>query len=117
MTNDNRQTMAAYFDAWKARDFDALRGLISDDIVFSSALGSVTNADDFIRGMRANLGVIHDVVVRSIFADGDDVVTWFEIHTDAARPIPAANFSHFEEGRIARGEAAFDTSTLSRPGS
>jgi ketosteroid isomerase-like protein len=114
VSSDNKTVMEAYFAAWKARDFEALRRLLNENITFSSALGQVSNADDLIKGMQANLDVIHDVVVRNIFVDGSDVVTWFEIHTDAPRPIPAANFSHIENGKIIRAEAAFDTSTMRR---
>jgi len=34
-----------------------------------------------------------------MWVDGPDVVTWFDLHTSVADPIPTANWSHVEDGR------------------
>ena len=53
-----------------------------------------------------------DLKVRRRIADGDDVITWFEITTEDAGPLPTANWSHVEDGRIASIRVAFDPRPL-----
>src|SRR5262249_34272557 len=53
-----------------------------------------------------------DIVVRKVFADGPDVLTWFELHTTAAPPCPVANWSHVDGGKIDRIRATFDPRPL-----
>jgi hypothetical protein len=49
-----------------------------------------------------------DVVVEKMIADGDDVLTRFELHTSVAPPTPVVNWTHIERGKIARVRATFD---------
>jgi len=42
---------------------------------------------------------------KTIVADGEDVITWFELHTKVAPPTPTANWSHVRDARI---RVAFD---------
>jgi hypothetical protein len=42
------------------------------------------------------------------FVDGPDVLTWFDLHTAAAKRMPTANWSHVEDGKITRIRVAFD---------
>jgi hypothetical protein len=46
--------------------------------------------------------------VQARVADDHDVITWFDLHTNAAAPTPTANWSHIQDGRIARIRVAFD---------
>jgi hypothetical protein len=46
------------------------------------------------------------------FVDGADVLTWFELHTKDADPIPVANWSHVEDGWITRIRVTFDPRPL-----
>jgi hypothetical protein len=57
-----------------------------------------------LRGLAENVGLPE---VRVIACDGDDAVTWFDLQTDRG-PIPVANWSRVENGRIARVRVAFD---------
>jgi len=56
--------------------------------------------------------VTTDIVVRKVFADGPDVLTWFDLHTAAAPPCPVANWSHVEDGKIDRIRVTFDPRPL-----
>jgi hypothetical protein len=42
-----------------------------------------------------------------VAAEGDDVITWFELQTKDG-PLPVANWSHVEGGRITQIRATFD---------
>jgi hypothetical protein len=50
--------------------------------------------------------------VRDSWADGPDVITWFELSTDSAGPLPVVNWSHVEDGRITRIRVTFDPRPL-----
>jgi len=50
--------------------------------------------------------------VRKVFVDGDDVLTWFELHTSVARPVPTANWSRVQNGKITSIRVVFDARGL-----
>jgi hypothetical protein len=48
-----------------------------------------------------------DIVIEKMLSDGDDVLTWFGLHTSVAPPAPVANWSRIENGKIVRVRATF----------
>jgi hypothetical protein len=56
--------------------------------------------------------LLTDINVVKVFVDGDDVLTWFELHTDKAQPAPTANWMHVEDGKIVRIRVTFDPRQL-----
>jgi hypothetical protein len=42
--------LRAYYDAWKASDFDRLRSLLADDMQFSGPLAEINGADECVAG-------------------------------------------------------------------
>jgi ketosteroid isomerase-like protein len=114
MTSNNEPTaiMATYFDCWRKGDLATLRTILADDFSFRGPLGQVDNAEDGVQAMRGLAQMTTDIVVRKVFSDGPDVLTWFELHTKAAPPCPVANWSHVDDGKIARIRATFDPRPL-----
>jgi ketosteroid isomerase-like protein len=109
MTNtDPAQVAERYFETWKARDFSGFRALLRDDVTFRGPLGTADNADECVAGIRGMSEIVTDIVVLKIFTNGPDVVTWFDLYTKNAPPTPTANWSHVEDGRIARIRVTFD---------
>jgi len=108
MAGDARDLARTYFDAWKAKDFAALRGILADDVTFRGPLGSADGADECVRGLRGMSQMMTGIDVKAIVSDGEDVITWFELHTTVAPPAPTANWSHVRDGKIARIRVAFD---------
>ena len=104
-----------YFRSWLARDFDTLRAVLADGCTFRGPLGTADDADTCVAGLRGMSQVLEDVVVRHRFVDGDDVLTWFDLHTTAAPPAPTANWMHTEDGRIVRIQVTFDPRPLVTP--
>ena len=115
MSDDARTTAVAYFDAWRAKDFAALRALLADDVTFVGPLGTAANAEDYTAGIQRLSNVVTDIAVRKMFVDGPDVVTWFDLHTTVAPPCPTANWSHVQDGKIAAVRVAFDPRPLLPP--
>ena len=52
VTADSGTIAAYYFDAWKARDWAALRSLLADDVTFRGPLGSADDAEECMPGLR-----------------------------------------------------------------
>jgi ketosteroid isomerase-like protein len=114
MTSDNEPTaiMTTYFDCWRKGDLATLRTILADDFSFRGPLGQVDNADDGVTAVAGLAQMTTDIVVQKVFADGPDVLTWFELHTAAAPPVPVANWSHVSDGKIVRTRATFDPRPL-----
>lgn len=59
--------------------------------------------------------IVTDIVIKKTFVDGPDVLTWFDLHTSVADPVPTANWSHTEESKITRIQVIFDARPLAPP--
>jgi hypothetical protein len=59
--------------------------------------------------------IMTDIVVRKRLADDTDAITWFDLHTSVAPPVPTANWSHVEDGKITHIRVAFDARPLAPP--
>ncbi len=108
MTDQATTLAATYFQAWKARDFATLRGVLADDVSFDGPLASLTSAKDCVAGLEKMSKILTDIVIHKVFSDGPDVLTWFDLHTTGAPPAPTANWSHIEDAKIAAIQVTFD---------
>jgi ketosteroid isomerase-like protein len=111
MTPDSTDPAAlarTYFRSWKEKDFDSLRSVLADDANFRGPMGSADDAEACMQGLKGMSQIVTDIVIHKMFVDGDDVLTWFDLHTTVAPPVPTANWSHIEDGRIARIRVTFD---------
>jgi SnoaL-like domain len=100
-----------YFAAWADKHFDSLRDLLAEDVSFRGPLGEADGADACVRGLRGLAEGVGLPEVRVIATNGDDAITWFDLQTEHG-PIPVANWSHVENGRIARVRVTFDPRPL-----
>jgi hypothetical protein len=112
MTTDARSLAATYFEAWKARDFARLRSVLADNATFRGPLGSADDAEACMRGLQTMAQIITDIVIHKTFVDGQDVLTWFDLHTSIAPMCPTANWSHTENGKITAIQVTFDAREL-----
>jgi ketosteroid isomerase-like protein len=103
-----KQLAETYFRAWQDRDAAALLGILDDDATFRGPLGTADDADSCVAGLLGMAQVLDRVEVRAMVADGDDVITFFDLHTTVADPAPTANWMHVEGGRIAAIRVTFD---------
>jgi hypothetical protein len=105
---DAAAVAATYFDAWKARDFGRLRSVLADHVDFAGPLARVRGGDDCLRGLQGMAQITTSLDVRKVFHDEPDVLTWFDLATSVADPVPVANWMHVEDGKITRIRVAFD---------
>ena len=110
MTHDDSTTAAAetYFDAWLARDFARLGTVLADDVDFAGPMGRVKGRDECLRGLKGLATIMTGIDVQKVFSAGSDVLTWYDMATTVADPVPVANWMHIEDGKITRIRVAFD---------
>ncbi len=105
-------TMRRYFETWNAHDFDAFEAQLADDITFAGPLGSADGPAECRQGIEGLAELMDHAEVVAMIADGPDVITWFELHTPAADPVPVANWARVENGEIRRVRVTFDPRPL-----
>jgi hypothetical protein len=108
MTHEPTAAAATYFEAWQARDFARLRSVLADDVDFAGPLGQVTGGDECLRGLQMMSRMMTGIEIQKVFRDEDDVLTWFELSTSVADPVPVANWMRVQSGKITRIRVAFD---------
>lgn len=112
MADDPCQAARTYFEAWQAKDFDRLRSVLADAVTFRGPLGSADDAEQCLAGLRGMSRIVTGININKMWADGPDVLTWFDLHTTKASPTPTANWMHVEDGKIARIRVTFDPREL-----
>jgi hypothetical protein len=112
-TNATRVAAEIYFESWRTRDFDALRTVLAPDVEFAGVFGTANGIDACVAGLRGMAeSIMSDLELQARVADGNDVITWFDLITPDAGPIPTANWSHVEDGLITRIRVTFDPRPL-----
>lgn len=113
MAEDTERVEAAYFSAWKARDFEALKSVLADDVTYDGPQGHLDGPDAYAGFMERLSQTMTGIVVLKRFVTGSDVLTWFDLHTSVAPPRPTANWSHVENGKISWVRVTFDPQPMS----
>jgi ketosteroid isomerase-like protein len=98
----------AYFDAWRAKDTKALRPHLAEDVEFAGPLAEVTGADEYVESIRHLFDSTRGLEIVKVFADGPDVLTWFDLTVEGAPTTPVVNWCHVEDERITDVKVIFD---------
>ena len=111
-TTSTRDAVDTYFRTWKARDFAGFRANLADDATFQGPLGTADDGDACAAGIEGMSQMLDDVVVHQVAVDGDDAITWFDLHTKDGKVLPVANWSHVRAGKVDRIRVTFDPRPL-----
>ncbi|MFE9411677.1 nuclear transport factor 2 family protein [Streptomyces sp. NPDC006704] len=111
-TKTARELAEIYYTAWEAGDFETLRGVLAEDVDFVGTLGAASGAEEALAGLKGLGRVLEKIDVRVRVAEGDEVITWFDLHTSVAPPTPTMNWMHVENGSITRIRVTFDPREL-----
>ncbi|MET7336987.1 nuclear transport factor 2 family protein [Nonomuraea sp. NPDC005650] len=107
----------AYFDAWQANEPSRLDDVLAPDVRVNGPLGRIDGAAQYRASLGRIFAITGKLVLLKRWVDGDDVMTWFDLHPrDAAEPFPVASWLHIENGRITRVRVTFDLGKLLRAG-
>ena len=109
---DSAQLATSYFAAWQEHDFDALQKLLADDCSFAGPMGKADGAEECRRGLEGLSKIVTGLDIKKVLADGPDVMTWFEMHSKDAPPVPVVDWMRIENGRIKRIRVTFDPRPL-----
>ena len=108
-----KETMQSYFTHWNDGAFDELQALFADDVDFAGPMGTARGPQECRRGLEGVASMTTDRRVITMLAEGDEVITWFELHAEGIAPIPVANRATVgQDGRIRRIRVAFDPRAL-----
>jgi hypothetical protein len=111
-SNTPGEVAGAYFRAWEGKDIDQVRPLLDPAVDFVGALGSTRGVEETLKGLAGMFAITQEVKVIKRWTDGPDVLTWFELSTATAGPLPVVNWSHVEDGLITRIRVTFDPRPL-----
>jgi len=103
-----RQVAQTCFDAWRAKDVQRFRSSLAEDVDFAGPLAQLRGLEDVSSGSEGLWKITSAVDVQRMHVDGADVITWFDLHTTVADPMPVANWTHVENGKITRIRVTFD---------
>jgi len=105
------ETMQRYFDTWNAHEFDAFEAQLASDMTFAGPLGTANGPAECRRGIEGLSEIVDSVEVRTMAAEGPEVITWFDLHTPNG-VLPVANWATVEDGSIRRVRVTFDPRPL-----
>lgn len=112
-TEITRTAVTTYFDAWRSGDFDRLRTVLADDVDFVGVMGTAKGIDECIAGLEGmSKSLMTDLTLHARVVEGQDAITWFDLHTATTDPLPTANWSRVENGLITRIRVTFDPRPL-----
>jgi ketosteroid isomerase-like protein len=117
MSADPLTIAGIYIEAWRAADVDRLRSILADDVSFRGPLAEIDGADAYAASISGLFQATREIVVHHVWADGDDVLTWFDLHLTGAPATPVAQWCHVEKGRVRRVRVAFDPRAILAAGS
>lgn len=112
---DARSLVESYFRAWQRNDFAAMRSTLDDSLDFTGPIDAFGSADAFMQSIRGLSQITDDLVIKKIWADGPDVLVWYDLHTKIAPPAPVAEWHHTGDGKVTAVRAVFDARPFAKP--
>lgn len=87
-TTDNLNLAESYYNAMLAKDFDKMAGYLHDNVHFIEPLAEMHGKDAVVTAAKNFGGILHDIQIRSRFADGDQIMFAY----DMVVPAPIGKF-------------------------
>lgn len=109
------RTVTGYLEAFYTGDFDAARGLVSEDFAFSGPFLESNGADQFFAGAEGLRRIVRGHRLVRQWAEGADISTLYEVEIETALGKGAVLMSEWDtvrEGRLAAARVVFDTAAF-----
>ena len=98
-----------YKQAFGSGDVAGARSLLADDLHFQGPFDEFHNADDYLQSLAKLAPIVKGTDVKKVLADGDDVVTIYDLRTNTPAGTSAiAEWATVKDGKIAELRAYFD---------
>jgi len=98
-----------YQQAVGSGDIATARSLLADDLHFEGPFDEFHNADDYMQSIGRLAQIVTGTDVKKVLAEGDDVVTIYDLHTNTpAGTSNIAEWATVEGGKIATIRVFFD---------
>ena len=98
---ENMSIIAAYNEAWKKGDVEALAGIIHDDCVFNPHVGGITMSKSDILGFAGGEGTPRAENERILFENDEVGVAHSIVHfANGSTSEAVMSFMRFKDGKI-----------------
>lgn len=106
----NGDVLRNFYKAIVARDFQAARRYLHDDLVFDGLFETYSTADSYLTTFKGLMSITKRLDVLAVIAEGKEVAVFFELETGP--PVPAttlvAEWHRLRDGKIYHARSAFD---------
>ncbi|MGH1340273.1 MAG: nuclear transport factor 2 family protein [Nannocystales bacterium] len=105
-----KEIVTAFYSRIEKKDFDGVRSMLHDDLVFESPVETSSNADHFVAMLSKMSSLTETFDVKHLFVEGEQACCVFDLVT--ATPIgksPVAEYFQVRAGRIASIRAHYDS--------
>src|SRR5215510_4948990 len=107
--SDAATVVEQYHGAFGSGDAQAARSLLADDLHFKGPIEEFDNADDYMQSVGRLAQIVTGTDVKKVVADGDDVVTIYDLHTNTpAGTSNVAEWATVRDGKIVEMRVFFD---------
>jgi len=96
-----------YNQALGAKDFEAARRLLADDLHFQGPIDEFNRADDYVTAITRLHGMVRGIEHEATISEGDDVAVFYVLDTPIAK-APVAEWYTVRSGKITQLRAYFD---------
>jgi ketosteroid isomerase-like protein len=98
-----------YHRAFGSGDIQTARSLLADDLHFKGPIEEFNDADHYLQSVGKLARIVTGTDVKRVLADGDDVVTIYDLHTNTpAGTSNIAEWATVKNGKIAEMRVFFD---------
>jgi ketosteroid isomerase-like protein len=103
------EVVEQYHAAFGNGDAQAARSLLADDLHFKGPIEEFDSADQYMESVGKLAQIVTGVDVQKVVAEGDDVVTIYDLHTNTpAGTSNVAEWATVRKGKIAEMRVFFD---------
>lgn len=109
-----KEIVDGYNQALGAKDFDAARRFLADNLRFEGPIDRFDRADDYVAAITRLHGMVRGVEHQGTIVEGDQVAVFYTLDTPVAKS-PVAEWYTVAGGKITRLRAYFDARPFAPP--
>ena len=102
------EVVGRYQQAFGSGDVATARSLLADDLRFEGPIEQFDNADAYMQSVAKLAQIITGTDLKQVVADGENVVTIYDLHTNIAGTSHVAEWARVKGDKIAELRVFFD---------